>query len=100
MGEFKYIHLDLITYSSKFDAKTILDLCNDYINKNLRIPFCYLKLLKIKQKLNDIVCENKYWNGEIHKFESVTSCKKTCHLHYYIKRCEKHFNVIRLLNIK
>ena len=36
---------------------------------------------------------------------SVTNLKepllvKTCHLHYYIKRCEKHFNVIRLLNIK
>ena len=62
MGEFNNRHLDLITYSSKFDAKTILDLCNDNINKNLRISFCYLKLLKIKQKLNDIVCENKYKN--------------------------------------
>ena len=36
---------------------------------------------------------------------SVTNLKvsllvKTCHLHYYIKRCEKHFNVIPPLNIK
>ena len=36
---------------------------------------------------------------------SVTNLKesllvKTYQLHYYIKRCEKHFNVIRLLNIK
>ena len=36
---------------------------------------------------------------------SVTNLKvsllvKTCHLHYYIKKCEKHLNVIRLLNIK
>ena len=30
----------------------------------------------------------------------VSLLVKTCHLHYYIKRCEKHFNVIRLLNIK
>ena len=93
MGEFNKRHLDLITYSSICHAKTVLDLYTGNINKNIRItyiPFCYLKSLKIKQKQNDIVCD---------KFKSVTSCK-TCHLHYYIKRCEKHFNVIRLLNIK
>ena len=46
-------HLDLITYSSIYDAKTILDLYTDNINKTLRItyiPLCYLKSLKIKQK--------------------------------------------------
>ena len=40
-----------------------------HLNKNIRItyiPFRYLKLLKIKQKQNDIVCD---------KFKSVTSCK-------------------------
>ena len=36
---------------------------------------------------------------------SVTNLKvsllvKTCHLHHNIRRCEKHFNVIRLLHIK
>ena len=63
MGKFNNRYLDLITYSSHFDAKTILDLYTDNINKNLRITFisfCYLKSLKIKQKLNDIVCWNKY----------------------------------------
>ena len=53
MGEFNNRHLNLITYSLIYDAKTILDLCTDNINKNLRItyiPFCYLKSLKIKQK--------------------------------------------------
>ena len=63
MGEFNNRHLDLITYSSIHDAKTILNLYSDNINKNLRItyiPFCYLKSLKIKQKQNDIVCGNKY----------------------------------------
>ena len=63
MGEFNDRHLDLITYSSIYDAKTKLDLYSDNINKNLRItyiPFCYLKSLKIKQKQNDIVCGNKY----------------------------------------
>ena len=63
MGEFNNRHLDLITYSSNLDAKTILDLYTDGITKNLRItsiPFCYLKSLKIKQKLNDIVCGNKF----------------------------------------
>ena len=64
MGEFNTRHLDLITYSPNFDAKTILDLYTDNINKNLRkfIPFCYLKSLKKKKKkkLNDIVCGNKY----------------------------------------
>ena len=62
MGEFNDRHLDLITYSSIYDAKTKLNL-SDNINKNLRItyiPFCYLKSLKIKQKQNDIVCGNKY----------------------------------------
>ena len=39
------------------------------------------------------------------KTEKYTNLKlsllvKTCHLPYYIKRCEKHFNVIRLLNSK
>ena len=62
MGEFNKRHLDLITYSSVYDAKTILDLYSDNINTNLRltyIPFCYVKSLKIKQKQNDIVCGNK-----------------------------------------
>ena len=36
---------------------------------------------------------------------SVTNLKasllvESFHLHYYNKRCEKHFNVIRLLNIR
>ena len=94
MGEFNKRHLDLITYSSICYAKTLLGLYTGNINKNIRItyiPFCYLKLLKIKQKNKMIL--------------SVTNLKvsllvKPCHLHYYIKRCEKHFNVIRLLNIK
>ena len=94
MGEFNKRHLDLITYSSICHAKTVLDIYTGYINKNIRItyiPFCYLKSLKIKQKNKMIL--------------SVTNLKvsllvKTCHLHYTIKRCEKHFNVIRLLNNK
>ena len=93
MGEFNKRYLDLITYSSICHAKTVLDLYTGNINKNIRItyiPFCYLKSLKIKQKQNDIVCD---------KFKGITSCKNI-HLHYYIKRCEKHFNVIRLLNIR
>ena len=52
MGEFNNRHLDLITNSSIYVAKTILDLYTDNINKNLRIAyllFCYLKSLKIKQ---------------------------------------------------
>ena len=93
MEEFNKRHLDLITYSSICHAKTVLDLYTSNINKNIRItyiPFCYLKSLK-KSKNKMIL--------------SVTNLKvsllvKTCHLHYYIKRCEKHFNVIRLLNIK
>ena len=63
MEEFNSRHLDLITYSSNFDAKTILDLYTDDNNKNLRItfiPFCYLKSLTFKQKLNDIVSKNKF----------------------------------------
>ena len=63
MREFNNRHLDLITYSSIYDEKTILDLYSDNTNKNLRItyiPFCYLESLKIKQKQNDIVCGNKY----------------------------------------
>ena len=63
MGEFNNRHLDLITYSSIYDAKIISDLYTDSINKNHRItyiPFCYLKSLKLKQKENDIVCGNKY----------------------------------------
>ena len=63
MGEFNNRHLDLITYSSIYDAKTILDLYTDYIDKNHRvtfIPFCYMKSLKIKQKQIDIVCGSKY----------------------------------------
>ena len=58
MGEFNNWHLDLITYSSIYDAKTLLDLYTANITKNLRItyiPFCYLKSLKTKQKQNDIV---------------------------------------------
>ena len=70
MGEFNKRHLVLITYSSICYAKTVLELYTANINKNIRItyiPFCYLKLLKIKQKKqNDIVCD---------KFKSVTSCK-------------------------
>ena len=63
MWEFNNGRLDLITYSSIYDAKIVLDLYTDNINKNLRvtyIPFCYLKSLRIKQKQNDIVCESKY----------------------------------------
>ena len=64
MGEFNNRHLDLITYSSIYDAKTILDLYTANITKNLRItyiPFCYLKSLKIQQKKqNDIVYGNRY----------------------------------------
>ena len=63
MGEFNNRHLDLITYSSICDAKTILDLYTDNIDKNHSvtfIPFCYLKTLKIKQKQNDIACGSKY----------------------------------------
>ena len=63
MGEFNNKHLDLITYSSIYGAKTILDLYTDNNYKNHRvifIPFCYLKSLKIKQKQNDIVCGSKY----------------------------------------
>ena len=89
MGEFNKRHLDLITYSSICHAKTVLDLYTSNINKNIRItyiPFCYLKSLKIKQKQNEFV--------------KVSLLVKTCYLHYYIKRCEKHFNDIRLLNIK
>ena len=102
MGEFNNRHLHLITYSSIYDAKTILDLYSDNINKYLRItyiPFCYLKSLKMKQKQNDIVCENKYYTDKYTNLK-VSLLVKTCHLHYHIKRCEKHFNVIRLLNIK
>ena len=78
MGEFNNRHLDLITYSSVYDAKTILDIYIDNINKNHKVTFirfCYLKSLKIKQKQNDIVCGNKYEYWQIHKFKSVTSCK-------------------------
>ena len=79
MGEFNNRHPDLITHSPNFAAKTILDLYTDNINKNLRkfYAFCYLKLLKTKQKkkINDIICENKYKNSKIHKFKSLTSCK-------------------------
>ena len=41
-------------------------------------------------------------NIDIDKYTNlkVSLLVKTCHLHYYIKRCEKHFNAIRLLNIK
>ena len=63
MGEFNNRHLDLITYSSIYDAKTILDLYTANITKNLRItyiPLCYVKSLKIKQKQNDIVYGNRY----------------------------------------
>ena len=76
MGEFNKRHLDLITYSSIFHAKTLLDLYTGNINKNIRItyiPFCYLKSLKIMQKQNDIVCD---------KFKSVTSCKNMSSLLY------------------
>ena len=58
MGEFNNRNLDLITYSSIYDAKAILDLYTANITKNLRItyiPFCHLKSLNIKQKQNDIV---------------------------------------------
>ena len=95
MGEFNKRHLDLITYSSICHAKTVLDLYIGYINKNIRItyvPFCYLKSLKIKQKQNDIV--------KLMTNLKVSLLVKTCHLHYNIKRCEKHFYVIRLPNIK
>ena len=57
MGEFSERHLDLIQYSSIYDAKTVLYLYTDNINKNIRItyiPFCYLKSLKIKQKQNEM----------------------------------------------
>ena len=67
LGESNNRHLDLITYSSIYDAKIILDLYTGNINKNIRItyiPFRYLKSLKIKQ--NDIVCD---------QFKSVTSRK-------------------------
>ena len=93
MGEFNKKHLDLITYSSICHAKTVLDLYTGNINKNIRItyiPFCYLKSLKIKQ--------NKMILSVTNLNESLLV--KTCYLHYYIKRCEKHFNVIPLLNIK
>ena len=76
MGEFNKRHLDLITYSSIFHAKTLLDLYTGNINKNIRItyiPFCYLKSLKLMQEQNDIVCD---------KFKSVTSCKNMSSLLY------------------
>ena len=63
MREFNNRHLDLITYSSIYDAKSILDLYTANITKNLRLPYiplCYLKSLKIKQKQNDIVYGNRY----------------------------------------
>ena len=77
MGEFNNRHLDLITYSSICHAKTVLDLYTGNINKNIRVTYIHI-VTKLK----------------------VSLLVKTCHLHYYIKRCEKHFNVIRLLNIK
>ena len=54
MGEFNNRHLDFITYSSNFDAKTILDLYTSNIYKNYRItnfPFC---CSEIKQNQTDI----------------------------------------------
>ena len=93
MGEFNKRHLDLITYSSICHAKTVLDLYTGNINKNIRItyiPFCYLKSLKIKQKKMILSVTNL----------KVSLLVKKCHLYYYIKKCEKHVNVIRLLNIK
>ena len=92
MGEFNNRHLDLITYSSICHAKTVLDLYTGNIIKNIRItyiPFCYLKSLKIKQNKMILSVTNL----------KVSLLVKTCHLHYTIKRCEKHFNFIRLLNI-
>ena len=63
MGEFNSSHLHLITYSSIYDAKTILDLYSDNINKISESHishFANLKSLIIKQKHNDIVYGNKY----------------------------------------
>ena len=59
MGEFNHRYLDLITYSSIYDAKTILDLYTDNIYKNHRVPFIPF-LLKIRQKENYMVCGSKY----------------------------------------
>ena len=39
-------------------------------------------------------------NIDIYTHLKVSLFVKSCHLHYYMKRCEKHFNVIRLLNMK
>ena len=50
MGEFNSRHLDLITYSPNFDAKTILDLSTDDINKNLRKIYSFLLSKIIKNK--------------------------------------------------
>ena len=62
MGAINNRHLDLITYSSNFDAKTVVDLYTNNIYKNLRItfiPFRYPKSFSIKYKQN-IFCGNKY----------------------------------------
>ena len=103
MGEFNNRHLDLITYSSIYDANTILDLYSDNINKDLRItyvPFCYLKSLKIKQKQNDIYCLWKQILILTNTHLKVSLLVQICHIYYCIKRCEKHFKVINVLNIK
>ena len=99
MGEFNNRHLNLITYSSIYDAKTILDLYTDNINKNLRmtyIPFCYLKSLKIKQKNpKKLLIIDKDTNLE------VSPLLKNVIFTPISKVAKKHFNVIRLLlNIK
>ena len=47
MGEFNNRHLDLITYSSIYDAKTILDLYSDNIYKNPRITYIPFLLSEI-----------------------------------------------------
>ena len=99
MGEFNNRHLNLITYSSIYDAKTILDLYTDNINKNLRmtyIPFCYLKSLKIKQTKNKkLLIIDKDTNLE------VSPLLKNVIFTPISKGAKKHFNVIRLLlNIK
>ena len=82
--------------------KTILDLYTVIIYKKLRItsiPLCDLKSLKIKQEQNDWSVETNIKNDKYTSL-NVSLLVKTSHHHYYIKRCEKHFNVIRLLNMK
>ena len=100
MGEFNNRHLDLIPYSSIYDAKTILDVYTDNIYKNHRvtfIPFFYLKSLKHRK--NKILSVEA--NINIDKYTNLIVLLLVKHVIFtnYIKGCEKQFNVIRLPNI-